>query len=154
MNFYACIWVKEGGLRLCMYVRQHIVSLYYRTTLRISTKVCRNEVLIAQHMRLCVSAISGQLGAKLGHGGPLLQKTSSLDQKATSTKCMHRNDLEAYGMKCCCFWFHFEAKFAAFCYISLDILLLPYFNVVGIDFMQLNVEWSKIERVPWDVRIA
>ena len=50
-------------------------------------------------------------GAKLCHGGPLLQNTSSSDRKATTTNRMHSNDLEACGKKCCYFWFHSEVKF-------------------------------------------
>ena len=49
--------------------------------------------------------------AKLGHGGPLLQETSSSDRKATATNRMHSNDPEACGKKCCFFWFHSEVKF-------------------------------------------
>ena len=33
--------------------------------------------------------------------GPLLQETSSSDQKATATNQMHSNDLEACAKKCC-----------------------------------------------------
>ena len=52
---------------------------------------------------------------KIGHqgGGPLLQKTSSSDRKATATNGIHSNDLEACVMKCCCFWFLSVAKFLA-----------------------------------------
>ena len=52
-----------------------------------------------------------QGGAKIGHGGPLLQETSSSDQKATATNRMHSSDLETCGKKCCYFWFHSEVKF-------------------------------------------
>ena len=52
-----------------------------------------------------------QGGAKIGHGGPLLQETSSSDRKATATNWMHSNDLEACVKKCCYFWFHSEVKF-------------------------------------------
>ena len=38
-----------------------------------------------------------QGAAKIGHGGPLLQRMSSSDQKATATNPMHGNDLEACG---------------------------------------------------------
>ena len=48
--------------------------------------------------------------AKIGHGGPLLQETSS-DRKATATNQMESNDLEACGKKYCYFWFHSEVKF-------------------------------------------
>ena len=50
-------------------------------------------------------------GAKIGHGGPLLQRTSSLDQKGTVTNLMHSSDLEGLRKKCCYFWFHWEVKF-------------------------------------------
>ena len=50
-------------------------------------------------------------GAKKVTGGPLLQETSSSDQKATETNQMDSNDLEVCGKKCCYFWFHSEVKF-------------------------------------------
>ena len=46
-----------------------------------------------------------------GGGGPLLKKTSSSDWKATATNRMHSSHLEAFGKKCCYFWFHSEVKF-------------------------------------------
>ena len=49
--------------------------------------------------------------AKLGHGDPLLQRTSSSDRMATATNQMHSSELEAFGKKCCYFWFHSEVKF-------------------------------------------
>ena len=52
-----------------------------------------------------------QGGAKLGHGGPLLQRTSFSDWQATATNQMHSSDLEAFGKKCCYFWFDSEVKF-------------------------------------------
>ena len=48
---------------------------------------------------------------KIGHGGPLLQETSSSDWKATATNRLHSSDLETCGKKCCYFWFHSEVKF-------------------------------------------
>ena len=44
-----------------------------------------------------------QGGTNIGHGGPLLQRTSSSDWKATATNRMHSSDLEAFGEKCCYF---------------------------------------------------
>ena len=41
----------------------------------------------------------------------LWQKTSSSEWKTITTNRMQSNDLEACGMKCCCFWFHSEVKF-------------------------------------------
>ena len=50
-------------------------------------------------------------GKNRSRGGPLLQETSSSEQKATATNRMHSNDLEACGKKCCYFWFHSGVKF-------------------------------------------
>ena len=78
-------------------------------------KLGRDEVLMVPYKCCCFSARSAQGriqgGAKIGHGGPLLQESSSSDRKATATNRMHRNDLEACGKKCCYFWFHSEVKF-------------------------------------------
>ena len=52
-----------------------------------------------------------QCGAKIRHGGPLLQESSSSDRKATAINRIHSNDLEACGKKCYYFWFPFEVKF-------------------------------------------
>ena len=78
-------------------------------------KLGMDEVLKVPYKCCCFSARSTkgriQGGAKIGHGGPLLQRTSSSDQKATATNRMHSSDLEAFGKKCCYFWFHSEVKF-------------------------------------------
>ena len=112
---YLFRWRKGGGALMHVYEWEHIVSLYYRTTWWMFTKLSRDEVLMAPHMHLGVSARSTQEriqgGAKIGHGGPLLQETSSYDWKATVTNGMDSNDLEACGKKCCYFWFHSEVKF-------------------------------------------
>ena len=49
--------------------------------------------------------------AKISHGGSLPPETSSSDWKSTATDRIHSNDQEAFGMKCCYFWFHCEVKF-------------------------------------------
>ena len=76
-------------------------------------KLGRDKVLVVPYKCCCFSARSAQGriqgGAKIGHGGPLLQETSS-DWKAKATNRMHRNDLEACGKKCCLFWFHSEVN--------------------------------------------
>ena len=78
-------------------------------------KLGRDEVLMVPYKCCCFSARSAQGwiqgGAKIGHGGPLLQETSSSDRKATATNQMHSSDLEVCGKKCCYFWFHSEVKF-------------------------------------------
>ena len=54
--------------------------------------------------KCCFSAKSAQGSiqgeAKVCHGGPLFQETSSLDRKATTTNIMYSNDLEACRKKC------------------------------------------------------
>ena len=78
-------------------------------------KLGRDEVFMVPYKCCCFSARSAQGriqgGTKIGHGGPLLQETSSSDRKATATNRMDSNDLEACGKKCCYFWFHSEVKF-------------------------------------------
>ena len=95
-------------------VNFHIFDFFSRTAWWILMKLGRDEVLMVPYKCCCFSARSPQGriqgGAKLGHGGPLLQETSS-DRKATATNRMHSNDLEACGKKCCYFWFHSEVKF-------------------------------------------
>ena len=87
-----------------VYVRENIVSLYYRTAQRMFTKRGRDEVLMVPYKCCCFSArsvqgrIQGGGGGKNRFQGPLLQRTSSSDWKATATNQMHSNDLEACGM--------------------------------------------------------
>ena len=78
-------------------------------------KLCRDEVLMVPYKCCYFSARSAQGriqgGAKIDHGGPLLQETSSSDRKATATNQMDSNDLETCGKKCGYFWLHSEVKF-------------------------------------------
>ena len=75
-----------------------------------------------------------QGGAKIGHGGPLLQGTSSSDRMATTTNQMDSNDLEACGKKCCYFLFHSEVKFLTRFGVFSDLVIFAYFNAIFIDF--------------------
>ena len=63
------------------------------------TKLGRDEVLMAPHLWLDFSANPAQGwiqgGAKIGTSGVPSGRTASLDLKATVTKRMHSNDLEA-----------------------------------------------------------
>ena len=65
-------------------------------------KLGRDEVLMVPYKCCCFSArsVQGRIqgGVNIGHGDPLLQRTSSSDCKATATNRMHSNDLEACGM--------------------------------------------------------
>ena len=86
-------------------------------------KLGMDEVLKVPYMFQGILARSDQGWfkgrANIGHGGPLLQETSSSDRKATATNQMQSNDLEACGKKCCYFWFHSEVKFLThFCCLS------------------------------------
>ena len=47
---------------------------------------------------------------------------------------MHSSDLEAYGKKCCYFWFNSEVKFLTRFDVFLDLVILPYFNAISMDF--------------------
>ena len=96
-------------------VNFHIFNFFSRTAWWILMKLGRDEVLMIPYKCCCFSDRSAkgriQGGAKIGHGGPLLQESSSSDRKATATNRMDSNDLEACGKKCCYFWFHSEVKF-------------------------------------------
>ena len=96
-------------------VNFHIFNFFSRTAWWILMKLGRDEVLMVPYKCCCFSARSAQGwiqgGAKIGHGGPLFQETSSSDRKATATNRMHSNDLEACGKKCCYFWFLSEVNF-------------------------------------------
>ena len=132
--------MKEGGgcTNACICMETHSQPLLQNRLMDV-TKLSRDEVLKAPHMHLGVSVISAQGriqgGAKIGQGGPLLQRTVSSDWKATATNRMHSNDLEACGMKYCYFWFHFEVKFLkCFRHLFGLIVILPHFNTIYVDF--------------------
>ena len=87
MNFYIFIKVKGGGVALVhVYVWEHIVSLYYTIAWWIFTKHGMDKVLMTPHICIDFWAKSAQgwirVGAEIGHGGPLLQRTFSSDRKA------------------------------------------------------------------------
>ena len=78
-------------------------------------KLGRDEVLMVPYKCCGFSARSAQRriqgGANIGHGGHLLQESSSSNRKAPATNHMDSNDLKACGKKCCYLWFHSEVKF-------------------------------------------
>ena len=121
-----------------VYVWEHIVSLYYRIAEWMFTKLGRDEVLMVPYKCCCFlsRSVQGRIqgGAKKGQGGgPLLQRISSSDWKATATNQMDSNDLEACGKKCCYFWFHCEVKFLTrFRHLFGLLVILPYFNAIDV----------------------
>ena len=78
-------------------------------------KLGMDEVLKVPYKCCCFSARSAhgriQGGAKIGHGGPLLQRTSSSDRKATATNRMHSSNLEAFGRSVVIFGFIPKSNF-------------------------------------------
>ena len=86
----------------------------------------------------CFSARSPQGriqgGAKIGHGGTLLQETSSSDWKATATNQMHSNDLEHVGRSVVTFSSISKSNFWRVFDVFLDFVILPYFNAISMDF--------------------
>ena len=83
-------------------------------------------LLFFGHIRLEADPSRGQYRSR----GPLLQKTSSSDWKATASNRMHSNDLEACE-KCCYFWFHSEVKFLT----RFGLVILPYLNAISTVFL-------------------
>ena len=132
--------MKEGGGGALMhvYVLEHKVSLSYRRDWWIFTKLGRDEVLMVPYKFCCFSAMSAQGriqdGAKIGHRGPLLQRTSSSDRKATAINRMQSNDLEACGWSVIIFGSIPKSNFWHIFYVFLDLVILPYFNAISIDF--------------------
>ena len=141
MNEFLFIYSGEkggGGAIVHVYVWEHKVSLSYRIVQWIVSKFGRDKVLMTA--RICIDFwaksaqgwIQGM--AKIGHGGPLLQRTSSSDWKATATNRMYSNYLEAFWKKCCYFWFHSEVKFLMRFDFFGGLVSLVYFNAISIDF--------------------
>ena len=124
------------------YVWEHIVSLNYRIVWWIFNKLGRDKVLMTPHICIDFWAKSAQGWiqgrAKIYNGCPLLQRTSSSYCKATATNLMHSNYLEAFGKKCCYFWFHSEVKFLTRFDVFLDLIILVYFNAISIDFYSVK----------------
>ena len=91
-------------------------------------KLGMDEVRKVPYKCCCFSARSAQGRiqgeAKIGHGGPLLQRTSSSDRIATATNRMHR--------------FHSEVKFLTRFDVFLDLVILVYFNAISIDFYEVK----------------
>ena len=99
-----------------------------------------------QVLLFSVRSAQGQIrqiqgGAELGHRGSPSSKNFFFDSdlKVTATNRMHSNDLEAYGKKCCYFWFHSEVKFLTRFDVFLDLDSLPYFNAISTGFYA--VKW-------------
>ena len=92
-------------------------------------KLGMDEVLKVPYKCCCFLARSAQgriqVGAKMGHGSPLLKKTSFSDQKATATNRMHSSDLEACRKKCIIFGSIPKSNFLPVFDVFLDLVILP-----------------------------
>ena len=76
--------IGEGCTYTSICTREHIVSLYYRTTRYMFAKDGRVKALKALHMCSARSAQVWIRGAKIYQRGAPLQRTTSSDQKATA----------------------------------------------------------------------
>ena len=136
-------WAIVIACRPSPSINFHIFNFFSRTTWWILMKLGRDKVLMVPYKCCCFSARSPQGriqgGAKIGHRAPLLQETSSSDRKATATNRMHSSDLEACWKKCCYFWFHSKVKFLMCFWRFLDLVILPYFNAIYMDFLSCEV---------------
>ena len=101
-------------------------------------KLGMDEVLKVPYKCCCFSArlVQGRIQgeAKIGHGGPLLQETSSSDQKATATNRMHSSDLETCGRSVVIFGSILKSNFWPIFDVFLDLVKFAFFNAISIDF--------------------
>ena len=78
---FLCIYLgegKEGGALMHVYVLEHIISLSYRTTGWMFTKLDRDEVLIITHLFIGFWANSTQGRIQGGGGGGQFAKNRSM----------------------------------------------------------------------------
>ena len=114
--------------------------MYWNTKSALTTESFdgRDKVLMTPHIWIDIWAKSAQGWiqgrAKISHGGPLLQRTSSSDWKATAPNRMRSNYLEAFGKKCCYFGFIRKSNFWRIFDVFLDLVILVYFNAISQDF--------------------
>ena len=105
-------------------------------------KLGMDEVLKVPYKCCCFSArfAQGRIqgGAKIGHGGHLLQQTSSSDRKATATNRMHSSDLKHVGRSFVIFGFIRKSNFWRVFDVFLDLVILVYFNAFSIDFYSVK----------------
>ena len=147
MNFYLIIKVKTGGggALVPVYNWEHIVNLNYRITWWIFTKLGKDKVLVTPQICIDFWAKSARGGSRAGpiyvNEGPLLQRTSSTDRKASATNQIHGNYLEEFGKKCFYFWFHLELKFWRVSDVCLDFVNFVYFNAISTDFHAVKSFW-------------
>ena len=96
MNFL-CIYLGEGKggggcTNACICMGTHSQPFLQNHSMDINS-LGRDEVLMVTYKCCCFLArsVQGRIqgGAKIGHGGPLLQHTSSLDWEATATNRVH-----------------------------------------------------------------
>ena len=125
---------KGGGALMHVYVWEHIISLYYRTASWMFTKLGRDKVLMVPY-KCCYSARSVQGwiqgGAKIGHGGSpsstnFCFRLEGYSNKPNS-KQWSRSMLDVVLLQ---LYFRFHSKVNNI----LDLVILPYFNAISVDF--------------------
>ena len=131
---------------MSMYTLEHIISLSYRTTWWMFTKLDRDEVLIVTHLCIGFSANSTQ-GAvpgqgnlpKIGQWGFPSPKDFFFRLEGYSKKNrIHGTDLKAYGKKRYFFWFHSKVKFLTRLWRLFWLSHLVYFNAISIDLYAIR----------------
>ena len=113
---YLFRWRKGGGALMHVYVLEHIISLSYRTTWWMFTKLDRDEVLIITHLFIGFLANSTQGRIQGGGGGNLPKigqwgvpspKDFFFRSECNSNKPNASPYPELKYCDCCCSdWFH------------------------------------------------
>ena len=131
-------WRKGGVALMHVYVWEHIVSLFFRTSRWIFTKLGRDEALMVPYKCFCFSvrSVQGRIqgGVKIGHGVPLVQRTSSSDRNLQrQTKCIAMI-YKHVGRSVVIFGSIPKSNFWRVLDIFFGLVILPYFYAISIDF--------------------
>ena len=129
---------RKGGALMHVYEWEHIVSLSYRTNRWIFMKLGRDEVLMVPYKCCCFSArsVQGRIqgGAKMVIGVPFFNKfilqTGKLQQQTKCIAMIYKHVERSFVI----FGSIPKSNFWCFFYVFLDLVILPYFYAISIDF--------------------